>query len=232
MIKVSVIVPNHGRDISAIRQVTDYMDDVELIEVDVGKERSVQRNIGIDKAQGEFLFILDSDQVPTTKLIDECLDIMKKNPGCNGIYIPEVIRGDDWFTKLRNYERQFYTGTCIDVVRFVRKSICPQFDEFMSGPEDADWDLRVPPVKLVSENPLYHDDRISFLNFLKKKAYYTKSMRLFYKKNPSAKVLQLWYRVFFVFIEHGKWKLLLKNPLPFIALAFLIFIRGLIYLKK
>lgn len=232
MIKVSVIVPNHGRDISAIRKVTDYMDNVELIEVDVGKERSEQRNIGIEKAKGEFLFILDSDQIPTAALIYECLDIMKKNPGCNGIFIPEIILGNDWFTKLRNYERQFYAGTCIDVVRFVRKKMCPLFDESMSGPEDADWDLRIPPVKLVSQNPLYHDDRISFLDFLKKKAYYTKSMKQFYKKNPSARVLQLWYRVFGVFIEHGKWKLLVKNPIPFFALFLLIIIRGIIYLRK
>ena len=231
MIKVSVVVPNHGRDISAIRHVTDFMDDVELIEIDVGKERSAQRNIGIEQAKGEFVFVLDSDQVPTTKLIDECMEIMK-NPSCNGIYIPEIIRGDDWFTKLRNYERQFYTSTCIDVVRFVRKCSCPFFDESMSGPEDADWDLRIFPAKLTSFNPLYHDDQISLWNYLKKKAYYTKSMERFSELHPNAKVLQPLYRVFGVFMEHGKYKQLLKHPIMALKLYCLIFLRAMIYLRK
>ena len=232
MVKVSVVVPNHGRDISAIRRVTDYMDYVELIEVDVGKERSAQRNIGIEKAQGEFIFVLDSDQVPSTMLIDECLELMRKNPACNGIFIPETIRGDDWFTRLRNYERQFYTGTCIDVVRFVRKFACPLFDESMSGPEDADWDLRIPPIKLTSFNDLYHDDQISLGNYLKKKAYYTKSMRRFQELHPGAKVLNPWYRAFWVFVEHGKWKQLLKHPIMALKLYALVFLRAIIYMRK
>jgi glycosyltransferase involved in cell wall biosynthesis len=232
MIKVSVVVPNHGRDISAIKNEVSRRDDTELLEIDVGKERSAQRNMGIDQAQGEFIFVLDSDQVPSLLLIDECLEIMSKNPGCNGIFIPETIRGDDWFTRLRNYERQFYTGTCIDVVRFVRKSICPQFDETMSGPEDADWDLRIPPVKLTSINPLFHDDQIPLITYLRKKAYYTKSMRRFSELHPDALVLKPWYRVFGVFLEHGKWKRLVSHPIMALKLYILIFLRAIIYLKK
>ena len=232
MVKVSVVVPNHGRDISAIKEVCEFMDDVELIEIDVGLERSAQRNMGINQAKGEFVFVLDSDQVPTAKLIDECVEIMESNPGCNGIFIPETIRGDDWFTRLRNFERQFYTGTCIDVVRFVRKSICPQFDESMSGPEDADWDLRIPEVKLTSTNPLYHDDQIPLGKYLEKKAYYTKSMRRFSELHPDARVLKAWYRVFGVFMEHGKWKQLVKHPVMALKLYCLIFLRAMIYLRK
>lgn len=231
--KVSVVVPNHGRDISAIKKVTDALPGlVELLEIDVGLERSAQRNIGIRQAKGEYIFILDSDQVPTVELIEECIAIMERVPGCNGIYIPEIIRGDDWFTKLRSYERQFYTATPIDVVRFVRKSVCPLFNEDMSGPEDADWDLRIPPVKLQSQHPLYHDDRIPPLQYISKKAYYTRSMRIFLKENPDAKVLKFWYRVFGVFMENGKWRQLVKHPIMAFKLYCLIFIRGIIYLKK
>lgn len=230
--KVSIIVPNHGRDISAIRKVADKMPEVELLEVDLGLERSAQRNIGICSATGDYIFVLDSDQVPTKALIYECMNIMERNPGCNGIYIPEIIRGDDWFTKLRNYERQFYTGTCIDCVRFVRAKICPLFDESMSGPEDADFDLRIPPIKLTSRYPLYHDDHVSFREYLKKKSYYTKSMRKFLENNPDAKVLRWWYRIFGVFMENGKWMKLLRHPVMAFKLYLLIFIRGIIYLKK
>jgi len=231
-IKVSIVVPNHGRDISAIRKVADSMEEVELLEVDLGLERSAQRNIGICSANGDYIFILDSDQVPTKPLIYECISMMERIPGLNGIFIPEIIRGDDWFTKLRNYERQFYTNTPIDCVRFVRKEKCPFFNEDMSGPEDADWDLRIPPIKLQSKHPLYHDDRIPFLDYIKKKAYYTRSMRKFHEENPDAKVLKFAYRVFGVFMERGKWKQLVKHPIMAIQLYMLIFIRAIIYLRK
>ena len=75
--KVSVIVPNHGRDISSIKKVVDNMPDVEFLEVDLGFERSYQRNIGIAQAKGEYIFILDSDQLPTETLILECIHIME-----------------------------------------------------------------------------------------------------------------------------------------------------------
>lgn len=232
MIKVSVIVPNHGRDISAIEKVVDEIPEAELIEVDLGLERSAQRNIGICSARGEYILMLDSDQVPTKWLIWECIKIMERNPGCNGIYIPEIIRGDDWFTKLRCFERQFYTSTPIDVVRFVRAKCCPLFDESMSGPEDADWDLRIPPVKLQSYQQVYHDDRISFRDYIKKKSYYTRSMRKFLELHPDAKVLRWWYRIFGVFMENGKWRQLVKHPIMAFKLYILIFIRAIIYLRK
>lgn len=229
--RVSVVIPNSGRDISSIKRSIGNMIGVEIIEIDTGKERSEQRNMGIGVATGECIFILDSDQLPIDTLIYECVDIMEKNPLCQGIYIPEVIIGRDWFSKLRNFERQFYTGTCIDVVRFVRWP-CPVFDETMSGPEDADFDLRITGQKLTSKTPLYHFDNITLKDYISKKAYYTKSMRKFEAKHPGAKVLDFRYRCFGVFVEGGKWKKLLRHPVMTIKLAFLLLIRGIIYLRR
>jgi hypothetical protein len=126
---VSIIIPNHGRDISPTIQAVKDLPGVELLEIDLLKERSFQRNRGIKEAKGKYIFILDSDQVPTRELVLECIYIMEAFPSCQGIYIPEIIVGDDWFTKLRRYERQFYTSTPVDVVRFIRASNCPLFDE-------------------------------------------------------------------------------------------------------
>ena len=173
--------------------------------------------------------ILDSDQVVNDALIYECVKTMEENPHCVALYIPEVIVGRDWFTKLRNFERQFYTGTCIDCVRFIRASHCPKFDETMSGPEDADWDLRVIGNKSITKTPLYHMDNITFKDYIRKKAYYTKSMRAFEKKWPYAKVLDIRYRCWGVFVERGKWKMLLRHPIMTLKLAFLLLVRGIIY---
>jgi len=227
--RVSVVIPNNGRDISQIRESIGDMVGVEILEIDVGMERSAQRNIGIEQAKGRYIFILDSDQVPTQELIMECVSIMEDNPDVVGVYIPEHIVGDDWFTRLRYFERQFYTGTLVDCVRFVRANNCPKFDESMSGPEDADWDLRIKGLKVIAKNPLYHMDDVSFKNYIKKKAYYSKSMDRFKKKHPQAKVLDFKYRCWTVFTERGKWKILLRHPAMTLKLIFLLLVRGIIY---
>jgi hypothetical protein len=102
----------------------------------------------------------------------------------------------------------------------------------MSGPEDADWDLRIPPVKLTSENDLFHDDRISLWGYIRKKMYYTRSMRRFQELHPDARVLKFWYRVFGVFLEHWKWKRLIRHPIMALKLYLLIIARAIIYLRK
>lgn len=229
---VTVIIPNHGRDISMTMNILSLVPGVEIIELECGIERSHQRNMGIYHAKNEYLLILDSDQVPSLNLIPECISIMEANPDCNGIYIPEIIMGDDWFTKIRNFERQFYTGSAVDCVRFVRKDKCPSFDESMSGPEDADWDLRIEGKKLISKSPLFHYDNIRLRDYINKKVYYTKSMNTFMKKHPDAQVMSLKYRCWTVFVERGKWKRLVRYPFTTIKLMALLAIRGVIFLCR
>src|SRR5574343_184163 len=149
---VSIIIPTHKGDkilpecLKAIEYSTYKK--IEIIVVDEGLERSAQRNIGINRTRGEYFLILDSDQLITPNLIRECLDKIGNH---NGVYIPEKIITKGFFGYLRNWERQFYTGTPIDVVRFVKKD-CPLFDESMSGPEDSDWDRRIGGTRTTSVN--------------------------------------------------------------------------------
>ena len=227
---VSIVVPNNGRDISAIREVADKFPHTEVLEIDLGLERSVQRNIGIRNAKGEYIFILDSDQIPTVAQMSECIRLMN-DPEYQGIYIPEVILGDDWLSRLRNFERLFYTGTVVDCVRFVRRP-CPLFNVELNGPEDADFDLRIKGKKMICRFPLYHNDNLTLKEYIKKKAYYVKGQRRFKELHPDAKVLDLRYRCFIIFIENGKWKLLLRHPIMTFKLVFLLIIRGIIYFEN
>lgn len=198
--------------------------------VNRGEERSNQRNTGIDQATGDYLLILDSDQMVSNTLISECTKIMDSDPECTGIYIPERIILKSWFDVLRDFERQFYNGTPVDVVRFVRKSSCPDFDPTMSGPEDSDWGNRIPGKKRISQSCFYHYDNIGILAYLKKKAYYSESMRRYAEKWPDDKVLKFWYRCFWIFCENGKWKRLLRHPVASVMMFGLIFMRGIVYL--
>lgn len=226
--KVSIIVPNHGRDIHKLLESVNNSTykNVELIVVDEGKERSIQRNLGIDRARGEFLLFLDSDQEVSPCLIKECVFLMKY---ADAIYIPEIIEAKGLFGAIRKWEREFYTGTPIDVVRFVRAG-CPRFDEQQAGTEDSDWDRKIKGKRLIADYPLYHNDNVSLGAYLKKKVYYTKSMERFSERWPNDKVLDWKWRCFGVFFERGGWKRVLKRPDLFIGMMFILLLRGVIYL--
>ena len=228
--KVSVIVPNHGRDISTLKD--SLPKDVELIHIDRGLERSAQRNIGIKLSTGEGLLILDSDQSVSPGLIDECVRLVNNNPLVNSLYIPEIIVAKSFFGKVRKFEREFYTGTAVDVPRFVLKDACPMFNEDLHGPEDADWGNRIPGMRAITENPLYHHDDIGIIDYFKKKAYYAKSMSKFKARNPIDPVLKFKYRCWTVFTENGKWKKLIRHPILSFCILLMVIVRGIIYVTR
>lgn len=228
--KISVIIPNNNRDLSTLKNWLDLSTykDFELVEVNVGLERSVQRNMGISMAKGEYLLFLDSDQLPSPFLLQECVE--KMNRYYDVLYIPEEIITEGLFGRIRNWERQFYTGTSVDVIKFVRRHNCPLFDTQQHGTEDSDWDRQIGGKRGVCTNFVYHDDNVRIQEYFKKKAYYAKSLSRFAERNPGDKILDFKYRCWTVFTENGKWQRLF-HPYIF-GLILVLFIRGLIYLCR
>jgi len=230
---VSVIIPktpkeNISQSINAIQNSSYKF--VEIIVVDEGLERSKQRNIGIERAKGDFILYLDSDQYVSPLLIEECIELMKC--GYNAIYIPEKITTLGCFARIRNFERSFYNGTPVDCVRFFRRAGCPMFNVELRGPEDADHDRRINGMRTISKNCLYHYDGIGLRRYIEKKAYYAKSMKRYKNLHPNDKVLNLWYRCFWIFIENGKWKRIIRHPILSLGILFILIIRGFIWLRK
>ena len=140
-------------------------------------------------------------------------------------WIPEVRTGSGIRVKARNFERSFYDGTAIDALRLFHKSVLEAtggYDEnLIAGGEDWELDIRVLATGAkcaVLKNPLIHNERqLTLRRMLEKKAYYTKSMAAYqakWKGHPALKrQFGLLYRYFGVFVEHGKWKKLLRHPL-------------------
>jgi glycosyltransferase involved in cell wall biosynthesis len=114
--------------------------------VDMGPERSRQRNHGIcELASGIYAMFVDADMVLTGQLVDECVKMITSS-GAVAIHIEEKVLGKRWLAKIRRFERSFYSGTVVDGVRFFpRDSFCRLggFDEKLPpGPEDWDLDKR------------------------------------------------------------------------------------------
>lgn len=115
---------------------------------DKGPERSAQRNYGmIDRTKGEYVMFLDADMILSPSVIEACVKKIKN--GFVALHIPEIVLGEKYFSKVRQFERTFYDGTVIDGARFFLKSAFVKvegFDEKLNGPEDWDIDKKIKKI--------------------------------------------------------------------------------------
>lgn len=206
-----------------------------------GNERSSQRNYGAELAIGEYLLYLDADMILSPTLIEECVKKAQSSK-IDALYIPERIVGAGFWIKVRDFERSFYTGTVIDAVRFVKKSLFLEvggFDENLLGPEDWDFDRKIRKVSqtAIVDVPLYHNEgKFAMSRYLKKKRYYTNGIQEYIKKwgnkdEETRKQVGFRYRFIGVFIEKGKWKKLMAHPLLAFAMYFLRLRVAIVYLR-
>ncbi|MGN0833952.1 MAG: glycosyltransferase family 2 protein [Kiritimatiellia bacterium] len=216
------------------------------IVLDKGPERSAQRNLGWQTARADWVVVLDADMILPPETIGELLACASGSAADapEAYWIPEVRTGRGLRVKARNFERSFYDGTCIDALRLFRRSVLVAtggYDEtLIAGPEDWDLDLRVLALGVrcaVLKHHLLHNERqLTLVRMLAKKAYYAQSMAAYQAKwwgHPALRrQLGFGYRYFGVYVEHGKWRRLLRHPL----LAFVMYCEriavGVVYLAR
>jgi glycosyltransferase involved in cell wall biosynthesis len=233
-----IVVDNNSTDETKTiaRQFTDKV-------INLGPERSAQRNHGVAVSLGSYVMYLDADMILDENVISNCVQIMEGAPQIAGVYIPERIVGQGWWIQVRNFERSFYDGTVIDAVRFLRRADFIQiggFDSTMCGPEDWDFDKKVRALGqvAVSRAALNHNEGTFNLDFyLKKKAYYSVSFDRYVQKWGVQDVdvrrqLGFFYRFFWVFCEQGKVLKILAHPILTLGMYYLRFRVGLVYLKS
>lgn len=265
---VSVIITTRNEEknvlncIQSIEIQTYPRDNIELIVVDnnstdktkemakrftdkvynFGPERAAQRNLGIKESKGEYILYLDADMILSRDLIKEAVSLCQ-NRGFIALYIPEKIRGEGFWIRVRDFERSFYNATCIDAVRFGRRDKFLEiggFDETLNGPEDWDFDRRINRAGKtgITNSILFHNESgFNLKRYLDKKEYYASSFRQYAEKwgkeDPIVrKQLGFGYRYFGVFMEKGKWKKLLRHPILALSMYFLRIKVGIIFLKE
>ncbi|MBA7702485.1 hypothetical protein ES703_111254 [subsurface metagenome] len=103
-----------------------------------------------------------------------------------------------------------------------------------------DFDRRIREVGKIDiiSAPLDHNEgKFNFRRYINKKTYYSKSFDKYIQKwgkdDPIVKKqLDVWYRLFGVFVEKGKWKKLLRHPLLVVGMYWLRFMVGVGYLRN
>ncbi len=178
-----VVVDNGSTDETAA--VAGELADLVL---QIGPERSAQRNAGIRAAGGEFVLIVDSDMILAPDVVAACVRTAAE--GATAVAIPEESFGRGYWAQCKRLERSFYANDAlVQAARFFRRAdllAVGGYDEELHGGEDWDVSLRVSALGTfgVAGALIRHDEGVVRLPVLfEKKLYYGRSLRRFVRKH-------------------------------------------------
>jgi glycosyltransferase involved in cell wall biosynthesis len=178
-----VVVDNDSSD--ATPEIAAQFADIVL---NLGPERSAQRNAGAATSNNHVVGFIDSDMVLDPTVVAEAVSAV--DHGAMSVVVPETTVGEGYWARVSAFERSFYLNSpSIEAPRFFSRSafeLIGGFDEAMTGAEDWDLGLRTvelgPRVRTVAT--ITHDEgRVRYFNSCAKKAYYAPGLMVFAKKH-------------------------------------------------
>lgn len=214
---VSVVVPvrNTGRTLEAcLRSIRNQSwPAVELIVIDnfsddgsweiaqewahhaeqAGPERSAQRNLGVERATGEWILWIDADMELPGTIIQRAMEAVIADDS-DGVFIPEVTIGDGYWTACRALER----SCCVEEIlvqspRLVRREYLRRtggFLESLSGTEDAELRSRMIldgcRLSWIPDLIIHDEGRMSLGFVLSKRYYYGRGLKRYKDQHPGA----------------------------------------------
>ncbi len=195
-----------------------------------GPERSAQRNYGVTKASGQFLFFLDADMELTPEVIKDCVTQVFKQ-SLDGVVVPEQSKADSFWGKVKAFERSFYNekgDPITDAARFFSKKVFLKvggYDESITGPEDWDLPDRVRKMGFKigrsNEKIFHYEQETSPALLFKKKFYYGLNAHRYLTKHKigvfSPKTIYFLRPLFY-----KNWFKLLAHPLLALAMIYML----------
>ncbi len=200
-----------------------------------------QRNVGAKMSKGEYLYFMDHDmELSKDFLIHFAKKIQNKTfADIEAWYVPEkIISKSKILSIARNFESMFINGSPVSAARLIKRSAYNStngFDEELSnGPADWDFDiqLRLRKNKFgVFDKIIYHhEENLSIWKYIFKKTTYINGEEIYKNKwredqsiykNLVVKQYNLRYRIFWIFVENGKWRKLVRHLYQYFIFLFI-----------
>ena len=194
-----------------------------------GPERSMQRNRGINEANGDFILVIDQDMYLSRTVVEDCISVFAKNFYI-ALTIPEISIGEGFWAQavaLERYVSIYLEKGMNECCRFFRKKdalAIGGYDSAIVGAEDSDFHYRMKAKGSIGKikSVIYHDEgRTSFFGRIKKKYYYSQAFKKYLKRYPHIAVAQF-FPIKKAYIKH--FDLLLRHP--FLTAGFVLLRSG------
>ncbi len=186
--RYEIIIVDRGSNDSTIKIAQDY--DARIYTV--SGERSIQKNFGASKSNGEILYFIDSDFYLHPQVIEEGVNLVKK--GFDAIIVWNISWPRPSFVaKARYYERLSYYGSeKYEAARFVKKDIFHRaggFNTKLYFHEDYTFHSKLKSVgakitRTRKSFEIHLGEPKSLSEFINKNLYYGKNFRLYLKQKP------------------------------------------------
>lgn len=158
-----------------------------------GDERSPQRNYGVKKAKGTYVFFVDGDFILEKDVVFSCVRSMQ-NDKIEGVAVPLRGIGLGFWTKCKILERDLnLKAYWLDAARFFKRSdvnAVGGYDEKLVSGDD--WDLsqricRSGKIKRISAFMEHNEGTLSLRKIIRKNFYYGRKIGNYTKKEINEK---------------------------------------------
>ena len=215
-VTVTVVVPvrNTARTLEAcLRSIRAQTLPVELVVIDnfsddgsweiaqryahhaeqAGPERSAQRNLGTERARGEWILWIDADMELPPTIVERALQAAIDDDA-DGVFVPEVTVGEGYWTACRALERSCAVEEImVQSPRLVRRQYLLDsggFLESLSGTEDAELRTRMMEaghrLTWIPDLIVHDEGNMSLRFIIEKRYYYGRGLKRYRLRHPGA----------------------------------------------
>ncbi|HEY6789648.1 MAG TPA: glycosyltransferase [Trebonia sp.] len=149
---------------------------------------SLQRNLGARALPADIIGFVDADMVVGEDVVEQAIEQIAA--GAGSVVVPERSFGENYWARVRTFERSMYLGT-LEWPRFFTYDLFEAlggYDEDLIAMEDTDLGLRASTQARAgrTSDVLLHDEgALTYLAACRKKARYATGIAAFRRKHGS-----------------------------------------------